>query len=89
TRRLVDVAQDVIIREEDCGTDRGLEIQAIREGNEIIESLEDRLVGRYTRKEVRHPETNELIIAGNQLISEDIAKQIVDAGVETVTIRSV
>ncbi|WP_339328882.1 DNA-directed RNA polymerase subunit beta' [Enterococcus lactis] len=76
TRRLVD-------------TDRGLEIQAIREGNEIIESLEDRLVGRYTRKEVRHPETNELIIAGNQLISEDIAKQIVDAGVETVTIRSV
>ena len=89
TRRLVDVAQDVIIREEDCGTDRGLEIQAIREGNEIIESLEDRLIGRYTRKEVRDPETNELIIAGNQLISEDIAKQIVDAGVETVTIRSV
>ena len=89
TRRLVDVAQDVIIREEDCGTDRGLEIQAIREGNEIIESLEDRLIGRYTRKEVRHPETNEVIIAGNQLISEDVAKQIVDAGVETVTIRSV
>ncbi|BBD17325.1 DNA-directed RNA polymerase subunit beta' [Melissococcus plutonius] len=89
TRRLVDVAQDVIIREDDCGTDRGLEIQAIREGNEIIESLEERLIGRYTRKSVIHPETKKVIIGENQLISEDIAREIIDAGIEKVTIRSV
>ena len=89
TRRLVDVAQDVIIREEDCGTDRGLEITAIKEGNEVIETLEDRLVGRYTRKTVKHPETGEVIISANELITEDIANQIVSAGIEKVTIRSV
>ena len=89
TRRLVDVAQDVIIREEDCGTDRGLEITAIKEGNEIIETLEDRLIGRYTRKTVRHPETGEVIIGANELITEDIANEIVNAGIEKVTIRSV
>ena len=89
TRRLVDVAQDVIIREEDCGTDRGLEITAIKEGNEIIESLEDRLIGRYTRKSVKHPETGEVIIGADELITEDIAHEIVEAGIEKVTIRSV
>lgn len=89
TRRLVDVAQDVIIREDDCHTDRGLEISAIREGNEIIESLEERLVGRYTRKSVTNPETGKVIIGTNELITEDIAKEIIDAGVTTVTIRSV
>ncbi|HBH6538864.1 TPA: DNA-directed RNA polymerase subunit beta', partial [Enterococcus faecium] len=89
TRRLVDVAQDVIIREDDCGTDRGLDIQAIREGNEIIESLEERLIGRYTRKSVIHPETGEVLLGVNELITEDLAKAIVDAGIETVSIRSV
>ena len=89
TRRLVDVAQDVIIREDDCGTDRGLEITAIKEGNEVIESLEDRLIGRYTRKSVFHPETGEVIIGADELISEDKAAEIVAAGVEKVTIRSV
>ena len=89
TRRLVDVAQDVIIREEDCGTDRGLDIQAIREGNEIIESLEERLIGRYTRKSAIHPETGAVIVGPDQLITEDLAKEIVDAGIETVSIRSV
>ncbi|MGY3750768.1 DNA-directed RNA polymerase subunit beta' [Vagococcus acidifermentans] len=89
TRRLVDVAQDVIIRENDCGTDRGLNITAITEGNEVIESLEERLIGRYTRKTVRHPETGAVIIGSNELISEDIAKEIVDAGIEEVAIRSV
>ena len=89
TRRLVDVAQDVIIREDDCGTDRGLEVRAIREGNEIIESLEERLIGRYARKTVRHPETGEAIVLADQLITEDLAKQIIDAGIELVTIRSV
>lgn len=89
TRRLVDVAQDVIIREDDCGTDRGLEIEAIREGNEIIEPLDERLLGRYTRKSVVHPETGAIIIGADQLITEDLAREIVDAGIEKVTIRSV
>ncbi|MFD1673029.1 DNA-directed RNA polymerase subunit beta' [Agrilactobacillus yilanensis] len=89
TRRLVDVAQDVIVREEDCGTDRGLEVSAIREGNEMIEPLYDRLVGRYTMKSVFDPETGEEIIGRNQLMTEDISQKIVDAGVTTVTIRSV
>ncbi len=89
TRRLVDVAQDVIIREDDCGTDRGLDIQTIREGNEIIESLEERLLGRYARKAIVHPETGEVIVGANELITEDLAKQTIKAGIEKVTIRSV
>ena len=89
TRRLVDVAQDVIIREDDCHTDRGLEISTIREGNEIIESLEERLVGRYTRKSVKNPQTGALLVGVDELITEDMAHEIVEAGVETVTIRSV
>ncbi|MGX7394191.1 DNA-directed RNA polymerase subunit beta' [Carnobacterium mobile] len=89
TRRLVDVAQDVIIRETDCGTDRGLEIMAIKEGNEVIETLEERLLGRYTRKTVFDPRDGSVIIKNNEIITEDIAKQIIDAGIESVTIRSV
>ncbi|WP_044340519.1 DNA-directed RNA polymerase subunit beta' [Rossellomorea aquimaris] len=88
TRRLVDVAQDVIVREEDCGTDRGLLVGSIKEGTEIIEPLEERLLGRYSRKTLRHPETDEIIITENQLITEDLAKTIIDAGVEHVSIRS-
>ena len=89
TRRLVDVAQDVIIREDDCGTDRGLVISDIATGKEMVEPLFERLVGRYTRKSVLHPETGEMIIADDTLISEDIARKIIDAGVKEVTIRSV
>ncbi|WP_053217623.1 DNA-directed RNA polymerase subunit beta' [Virgibacillus senegalensis] len=89
TRRLVDVAQDVIIREEDCGTDKGLTVQSITEGTEMIEPLIDRLIGRTSFQVVRHPETNEVLVDKNQVISEDTAKQIVDAGIEQVTIRSV
>ncbi|MEH7386604.1 DNA-directed RNA polymerase subunit beta' [Bacillus sp. JJ1521] len=88
TRRLVDVAQDVIVREDDCGTDRGLLVSALKEGTEIIEPLDERLDGRYARKKVVHPQTNEVLVAENELITEDIAKIIVDAGVEEVTIRS-
>ncbi|QWG26260.1 DNA-directed RNA polymerase subunit beta' [Bacillus mycoides] len=88
TRRLVDVAQDVIVRQDDCGTDRGLLIGAIKEGNEVIESLYDRLVGRFARKTVKHPETGEVLIAENQLITEDIAHIVEKSGVETVNIRS-
>ena len=88
TRRLVDVAQDVIIREADCGTDRGLAIEAIKNGNEVIETLEERLTGRYLQKEVRHPETGEIIAHHNELIDEQTARRIVEAGIEQVTIRS-
>jgi DNA-directed RNA polymerase subunit beta' len=88
TRRLVDVAQDVIIREADCGTDRGLTVSALMDGTELIEPLYDRLVGRTAFYEVRHPETNELIVDKNSLITEDMAKQIVEADIEEVTIRS-
>lgn len=88
TRRLVDVAQDVIIREVDCGSDRGLIVKAIREGNEMIETLEERLIGRYAAKSVKHPETGEVIVKRNEVITEDDAKRIVDAGIESVEIRS-
>jgi len=88
TRRLVDVAQDVIVREEDCGTDRGLLISSIKDGTEVIEPLEERLVGRYSRKTVKHPETGEILVRENELITEDTAKAIVDAGIEQVWIRS-
>ena len=88
TRRLVDVAQDVIIREKDCGTDRGLDVTAIREGNEMIEPLYDRILGRYTMKTVKNPETGEVIVPANVMIDEAKAQAIVDAGVEMVTIRS-
>jgi DNA-directed RNA polymerase subunit beta' len=89
TRRLVDVAQDVIVREEDCGTDRGLEVSAITEGNEEIESLFDRLVGRTAHVTVVHPETGEVFVQKNEVITEDQAKAITDAGISEVTIRSV
>ncbi|MFD1393569.1 DNA-directed RNA polymerase subunit beta' [Lacticaseibacillus jixianensis] len=89
TRRLVDVAQDVIVREEDCGTDRGLVVSAIKEGNEMIEPLYDRLVGRYAAKSVKNPDTGDVIVKKNEMIDEDKAQAIVDAGIQQVTIRSI
>ncbi|RAS87315.1 DNA-directed RNA polymerase subunit beta' [Priestia endophytica] len=88
TRRLVDVAQDVIVRDDDCGTDRGLLIRSIKEGTEEIESLEERLIGRYSRKTIKHPETGEVMARENNLITEDMSKAIVEAGIEEVWIRS-
>ena len=88
TRRLVDVAQDVIIRETDCSSDRGLTISAIREGNEMIETLEERMIGRYAQRSVKDPVTGEVFVGHNELITEDIARKIIDAGIEEVTIRS-
>ncbi|MFT8902444.1 DNA-directed RNA polymerase subunit beta' [Liquorilactobacillus nagelii] len=88
TRRLVDVAQDVIIREKDCGTDRGLDVMAIREGNEMIEPLYDRILGRYAMKSVKDPQTGKLIVASNEMIDEDKAQAIIAAGIKKVTIRS-
>lgn len=88
TRRLVDVAQDVIVREKDCGTDRGLLITAIAEGNEMIEPLYDRILGRYTMKSVINPETGKVIVGQNEMIDERSAQEIIDAGIQEVTIRS-
>jgi DNA-directed RNA polymerase subunit beta' len=88
TRRLVDVAQDVIIREEDCGTDRGILARALKDGSEVIEKLEERIIGRYARRSVIHPETGEVLVRENEMITEDIAAQIVNAGIEEVWIRS-
>lgn len=89
TRRLVDVAQDVIVRENDCGTDRGLTVSALADGTEVIEPLTDRLIGRTAFETVRHPETNEVIVEKDTVMSEDQAKKVVEAGIEEVTIRSV
>ncbi|AVK86704.1 DNA-directed RNA polymerase subunit beta' [Lysinibacillus sp. B2A1] len=88
TRRLVDVAQDVIVREDDCGTDRGLTIGALMEGTELIEALDERIVGRHTKKTIYHPETGEVILAKDGLIDQDIARIITELGIEEVTIRS-
>lgn len=88
TRRLVDVAQDVIVREDDCGTDRGLLVGPLKEGTEIIERLEERLVGRYARKKVRHPETGEVLVNENEIFTEDMAQKIEKLGIEEVWIRS-
>jgi DNA-directed RNA polymerase subunit beta' len=88
TRRLVDVAQDVIVREDDCGTDRGTLVRALKDGTEVIVKLEERLVGRYARKTVKHPETGEILVRENEMITEDIASAIVKAGIEEVWIRS-
>ncbi|WP_026688632.1 DNA-directed RNA polymerase subunit beta' [Alteribacter aurantiacus] len=88
TRRLVDVAQDVIVREQDCGTDRGLKVAAIKEGTEVIEPLYDRLVGRLTFQTVLHPETGEVLAEKNQTLDEDTSKMIEDAGVKELIIRS-
>ncbi|HBC4296247.1 DNA-directed RNA polymerase subunit beta' [Staphylococcus aureus] len=88
TRRLVDVAQDVIVREEDCGTDRGLLVSDIKEGTEMIEPFIERIEGRYSKETIRHPETDEVIIRPDELITPEIAKRITDAGIEQMYIRS-
>lgn len=88
TRRLVDVAQDVIVREEDCGTDRGLLVSDIKEGTEMIEPFIERIEGRYSKETIRHPETDEIIIRPDEVITPEIAKKITDAGIEQMYIRS-
>lgn len=89
TRRLVDVAQDVIVREEDCGTDRGFKVTAITDGKDAIENLYDRIVGRVSFETIRDPNTDEIIVNRDQLITEDIADRIISLGIGEVTIRSV
>jgi len=89
TRRLVDVAQDVIVRENDCGTTTGFVVEAIKDGDDVIETLEERIIGRFTLNPVIHPETGEVIVPDNTEIKEEDAKRIVEAGINSVEIRSV
>ncbi len=89
TRRLVDVAQDVIVREDDCGTEEGLTIFDIKDGNHILEPLAERLEGRYLLHDAVHPETGEVIWSKDDMITPDAAQMIVDAGIERIEIRSV
>jgi DNA-directed RNA polymerase subunit beta' len=89
TRRLVDVAQDVVIHEEDCNTLRGIETSALKESEKIIENLSSRIEGRYTLHDIYHPRTDEAILRAGEYIDSRLAKAIEDAEVETVTIRSV
>ena len=89
TRRLVDVAQDIIVREDDCGTTQGVLVSAFKDEKDgIIEPLYDRIMGRYTSKKVINPETKEMIIDKNELITEAIADKIIKAGIEEVEIRT-
>ena len=89
TRRLVDVSQDIIIREDDCGSHEGIEIEDIKDGNQIIEGLEERLVGRFVIDDLKHPETGELLVDANTMITEQLAKKIVDSGITKVYVRSI
>jgi DNA-directed RNA polymerase subunit beta' len=89
TRRLVDVAQDVVITEEDCGTLRGIATSALKDNEDIVEPLFDRIQGRTSLHDVFHPLTDELLVSAGSLIDEDVAKAIEDSGIETVEIRSV
>ena len=89
TRRLVDVSQDIIVREHDCDTHEGLMLEDIKDGNQIVEKLEERLEGRYPLNDITNPETGKLIVDRNTMINKEIAKQIVDAGYTQVFVRSV
>jgi DNA-directed RNA polymerase subunit beta' len=89
TRRLVDIAQDVVVTEEDCGTINGITMTALKEEDNIIESLFDRIVGRYTVDRIRDPRTKEIIIGANENISEEIARRIENAGITSVKVRTV
>ncbi len=89
TRRLVDVAQEVVVTMEDCGTIMGRKMTALKEGETIIEPLSERIVGRVSLEDVYHPETGELIVAEGEEITEEAAKRIEEAGIESVEVRSV
>lgn len=88
TRRLVDVSQDVIVREEDCGTHEGIIVSEITEGSEVIERLDERIIGRVTVDTIINPQTGEVLVEENQEISEEAAEQVIKAGINKVKIRS-
>jgi len=89
TRRLVDVAQDLVINEEDCGTLRGLNVKALKDNEDIVEPLSERIVGRTSVHDIYDPVTEHLICAANAEITDEIAKQIDETAIEEVEIRSV
>ena len=89
TRRLVDVSQDIIVREHDCGTEDGILIYDIKDGNQIIEKMQERLLGRFSIEDVFHPETKELIVDKDTMITESVAEEIIKAGIEKLKVRSV
>ena len=89
TRRLVDVSQDIIIRESDCGTTRGIEVEDIKDGNQVIEPLEERLVGRYPLENIVDPKTKKVIVDTDTMITDNLAKEIVKAGFTKVKVRSI
>ncbi|KAF5056722.1 DNA-directed RNA polymerase subunit beta' [anaerobic digester metagenome] len=89
TRRLVDVSQDVIVREDDCGTDEGIIIHDVKNGNEVIEGLQERLTGRFPAQDILHPKTGEVLVAKNEYINPHLAEEIVKSGVTEAKIRSV
>jgi DNA-directed RNA polymerase subunit beta' len=89
TRRLVDVSHNVIVREIDCGTNEGITVKAIKDGSEVIESLKERIEGRCALENVKHPETGEVIVRANELITDEMADKIIKAGINEVKIRSV
>ena len=89
TRRLVDVSQDIIVREHDCGSHDGIELTAIKDGNQVIESLQERLIGRYPLQDIVNPETGDIIVDTNTMINDKTADMIVAAGIEKVKVRSV
>jgi DNA-directed RNA polymerase subunit beta' len=88
TRRLVDVAQDVIITENDCGTLKGLEVFALKDNDDILESLSERISGRISLHDLYHPKTNKLLVASNEMISDTNAKKIDSSGIESIEVRS-
>jgi len=89
TRRLVDIAQDVVVNEDDCGTINGIEMRALKDGEEIVEGLSDRIRGRFTLERVKHPITGEVLVDVNEEVSDEMADTIEEAGIEKVRIRTV
>ncbi len=89
TRRLVDVSQDVIVREMDCGTRKGIDVFDVKDGNEVIEGIAERLVGRYAVEDILHPETGEVLAKGGIMISDLESERVAQAGIKKIKIRSV
>ena len=89
TRRLVDVSQDVIVREEDCGSEDFIVVEDFKDGNAVIEKMRDRMIGRYSFEDLIQPQSGEIIVQKNEMITEDIADAIVKAGIKQVKVRSV
>ncbi len=89
TRRLVDVSQDIIVKEHDCGTHEGIEVYDIKDGNQVVEKLEERLIGRYPLEDIIDPSNNEVLADTNTMLTEKIIDKIINSGIQNVKVRSV